>query len=255
MTSPIPPRVSDHETVMSRLAVPSTRIFVATIILATGTGVSAVFWKMPKASDSHALYNNGVADPELAMVPLPNETSAAISHEEMQQIILPDFDIAPVAADGAGQYAQVYPAPGPLAMANMEHIGALPEEKEPALIPVVPQEFKPMREMIDEKPISVEPVNWDFAPMPTSMSTTERSDELLATFHFVENSRVENNRINSNNLSEPPADPFPLHPADPFPIANTLTLSTLPPLQPLQLDGLSPLLPLREIDLQSFAVQ
>jgi len=236
MTSPIPPRVSERETAMNRLAVPSARIFAATIILITGAGISAVFWKMPKANEFHALYHEGVVNPDLAAVPLPNESIAAISPEEMQQITLPVLDIAPIAADGARKYAQVYPAPALLTMINTEHDRDVLEEETP-FTPFTPQKFEPIRQIIEEKPISVEPVSRDFPPMPTSMSTTERSDELFATFHFVENNRAE--------LAD-----LPEQPTDPFSRTVASALATLQPLQPLQFDGHSPLLPLREINLQ-----
>ena len=237
MTSPIPPCVSEQETTMNRLAVPSVRIFVATVILVTGAGVSAVFWKMPKANEFHALYHEGVVNQELAAVPLPNESTAAISPEEMRHITLPVFDMAPIAADGAGKYAQVYPAPVALARVHAEQGEDAFEEEMFPFTPSTPQKFEPIRQIIEEKPLSIEPVRWDFPPIPTSVSTTERSDELLAQFHFVENNRGE-----FADLSEQPIDPF----------SRTVTpvLATLQPLQPLQLGGHSSLLPLREINLQ-----
>ena len=239
MTSPIPPRVSERETALNRLAVPSARIFAATVILVTGAGVSAVFWKMPKANEFHALYHEGVVSPELATVPLPNESIAAISPEEMQQITLPVLSIVPVAADGAGKYAQVYPAPAPLlAVANAEQGGDTLEGEDFPFTPSTPQKFEPIRQVIEEKPILVEPVIRDFPPIPMSVSTTEKSDELFATFHFVENIRAE--------LADHPEQP-----TDPF--SRTVTPTTaLQPLQPLQFDEHSSLLPLREITLQPF---
>jgi len=236
MTSPIPPCVSERETVINRLAVPSARIFAATIILVTGAGVSAVFWKMPTANELHALYHEGVVDQELAAVPLPNESVPNISFEETQQMSLPMLDFAPVADTGASKYAQVYPAPAPLVAANARQGWEVLEETEESIIPVTPQKLEPVRHVIDEKPISVEPVNRNFPPMPTSMGTTERSDKLLAAFHFVENSKVE-------------FDLLPEQPADPFPVVSA-AIPALQPLQPIQLDGLSPLLPLQEIDMQ-----
>jgi len=250
MTSPIPPRVSERETAMNRFAGPSVRIFAATVILVTGTGVAAVFWKMPKAAESHALYHEGVVDQELAAVPLPSATVAAISSEEMQQIDLPRLGIAPVLDEGIGRYAQVFPAPAPLAMINAEQGRSTQTPEEETFAPNTPQRFEPTRQIIEKKPISVEPVNRDFAPMPTSVSTTERSDELLTVFHFVENSRAE-----LGNPPGQPTDPFSIRtPTDPFPVVAASPASTLQPLQPISLDGLSPLLPLREIDLQPLPV-
>jgi len=233
MTSPIPPSVSERETIISRLALPSVRIFVATVILVTGAGVSAVFWKMPTNNALHDLCHEGVIDKELRAVPLPHETIAAISPAEMQQMSLPTLNMAPVADGGAEKYAQVYPAPASLAMTHAELGKNIPEEQEASPAPTIPQKFEPMRQIIDEKPVSVEPVNRDFPPMPASVSITEKSDELLTSFHFVENSRA---------ALDKPAE----QPADPFPIT---VVSELQPLQPLQLSGLAPLLPLQEIDL------
>ena len=235
MTSPIPPRVSKRETVINRLAVPSARIFTATVILVTGTCVAAVFWKMPKAGESHALYHEGIVAPELAAVPLPNETVSALLPAEMKSISLPTLDIAPVIDEGAERYAQAYPAPAAVAMVNAEQNRSTQEE-ESLFTPAAPQKFVPMRAIIDEKPISVEPVDKVFLPMPTSVSTTERSDTLLAMFHFVENNRAE-----GSDTTEQPTDPFP--------IAAAPMVLPLQPLQPLQPDGLPPLPPLREIDL------
>jgi len=237
MTSPIPPHVSERETVISRLAVPSARIFVATVILLTGAGVSAVFWKMPRANDElHALYHTGVVDPDLATVPLPDNSVAAVSFEEMQQITLPMLEILPVAADGAGKYAQVYPAPAPLAAVHAEQSGTS-EEDDSFLLPVIPQ--APIRQIIEEKPILVDPVSREFPPQPTSASMTERRDEFRATFHFVENSIGER-----DGLSEQPADPFPM-------MVPSAVSSMLQPLSPVRLDDLSPLRPIQEIDMQS----
>ena len=247
MISPIPPSVSERETIIHRLAVPSARIFAATVILVTGTGISAIFWKMPQADGLYALYHDNVVDQDLAMVPLPTGAAAVMSPEEIQQIMLPVPDIAPVTSDGAGKYGQVYPAPAPLAMVHIEQGRITPEEEE-LFTPVAPQKFEPMREIIDAKPFSMEPVNRDFAPMPTSVSTTERSDELHTTFHFVEHGTVER-----DEPPEPPVDLFPIRSADVVPFPVVATPSALQPLPPLQLEGGSPLLPLRAIDLQSFS--
>jgi len=228
---------------MNRLAVPAVRIFAAAVILITGAGVSAVFWKMPKNTEPHALYHEGVAGKELAAVPLPNGSVAAISLEEMRLIDLPTFDLAPVADEGAEKYAQVYPAPASLAIVNAKQ--GEEEGNESFFTPVIPQIFEPMREIIEEKPIAVEPFFRDFLPMPESVSTTERSDELHTTFHFVENSKA---GFGNGDLLEQPVDPFSERPADSFPIAAA-PVSALQPLQPIQFERLSPLLPLREIEL------
>jgi len=239
MKSPIPPRVSERESAIERLVTPTIRIFVATVILVTGVGVSAVFWKMPKTAENHALYHESLVDKKLAAVPLPSESVAAISPEEMQQFTLPMLETQPIINDGAERYAQVYPAPPPLTTNNVIQ-SETPEETFP---PMTPQKFEPIREIINDKPISVEPVSQEFPPIPESVSTTERSEELEATFHFVENSRAV-----LGNLPEQPADPFPVI------VAATPAASTLQPLHPLPLERLSPLRPLQAVDLQSFPV-
>ena len=235
MTSSPSHRVVKRETIVNRLVVPSTRIFAATIILVTGAGVSAVFWKMPKANEHHALYHDELVTPQLAAVPLPSDSLAAVSPEEMQHIQLPTLDLMPIASGGAERYAQVYtPLPSlAVAMAQFEQNIVVPEKEESPLSPVVSPKFEPIREVIEEKPISIEPVSREFTPMPTSVSTTDRSDELQAAFHFVENSKVTH-----VDLSKDPIDVFPIASAP-----------ELQPLQPFHLDGLSPLLPLREMNL------
>ena len=235
MTSPISPRVSERETVISRLAVPSARIFSAAIILVTGTGVASVFWQMPKAYDSHVLYNQDLVHPELAAVPLLTEAKSALLPTEIKSISLPALDIAPVTDAGAGMYGQVYPAPPAVAMVYADQ-NANAMEEESLFTPGAPQKFEPMRAIIDERPIYVEPIDKEFLPMPTSVSTTERSDALLQVFHFVENDKVER-----SGTAEPPTDLFP--------IAAVSTMPSLQPLQPLQPGGLLPLPRLREIEL------
>ena len=235
MKSPTPPRAAEHELAMSYLVSPRTRILTATILLATGVCVAAVFVKMPKSTGTHTLCSEGDVNSELAAVPLPNEAVATLLPTEMQRIVLPTLEMTPVTDDGAEKYAQAYPAPPSLAMINTEQ-GRSVLEEEPSLAPAASQKFEPMREIIEEKPIFVEPVNRDFPPEPTSVSTIERSDRFVSSFHFVENSRAEHAEV-------------PGQPTDLFPIAVAPAISILQPLQPLQLGGLQSLPPLREIDL------
>jgi len=213
---------------MHRLITPTARVLMATVILFTGAGVSAVFWKMPTSAGTYELYRADIADKNLAAVPLPSESVAAISSEEMGQIVLPAF--APVVDTGMEKYAQIYEAPASLAAFHTE---------QPAHIPAsspVTRKFEPMRQIIEEKSISIEPVNRDFPAKPVSIDTTEKSDELRQRFQFAENSKAEL----EHSMSEQPADPF----------AKTAPpTSSLQPLQPLQFAGLSPLLPLQENDL------
>jgi len=223
---------------MHRLVTPTARIFAAIVIMITGTGVSAVFWKMPCNGEFHALYHEGVVDKNLPDVPLPSEAIAAISLDEMQRMELPILEYAPVADDGVGKYAQVYAPPASLAMLNAERekIPLLTEEEEP-FKPIIPQKFEPMRQIVDEQPVSVESVSRDFPPKPMGISTAERSDEMITLFHFAENSRA-----NFESETEP------VQPMDPFPIAAT-SAPALQPLKPLLFENLSPLLPLQESEL------
>lgn len=246
MTSP-PQHISDHGASMHRLVTPTARIFAAMVILITGTGVSAIFWKMPNSGELHALYHQGVVDAKLAAVPLPSEAVAAITPEEMQRMELPTLEFAPAADDGAGKYAQAYPAPAALAMLNAEREGVSPLV-ETSLIPVVPQKFEPMRQIVDETPVSIESVNRDFPPKPTSVSTAERSDELISLFHFAKNNGTDFGNADFDRAIEPE------QPVNPFPEAAALA-PVLQPLQPLPLDNLSPLLPLQESKLQPLAAQ
>jgi len=232
---------------MHRLVSPATRIVSATVILITGMGISAIFWKMPQGNESHALYHVGSVDQVLAATPLPSESIATLSPEVRGRMALPELDFAPVADEGIGKYTQVYAPPVALAARNSDftRIGTVSADEEPVPIPIVPQRFEPMRQIIDEKPISVEPVNREFQSKPSSVSTVEKSDEMLSLFHFAENRKAD-----SELLLEPesPVDPF----ADTFAIA--VHSPALQPLLPLQLDALSPLLPLKDTDLQPLSV-
>jgi len=199
---------------------------MATVILFTGAAVSAVFWQMPTSADSYNLYHAEVADPMLAAVPLPSESVASISSAEMKEMVLPD--LAPIVDTGVEKYAQVYEAPASLAAHNTE----VKKVAEPSFAPPgLPQKFAPMRQIVEEKPIAVEPVNRDFPPLPVSVNTTEKSDELTLLFNFVENDRTFE------------------QPADPFAVTATPAISSLQPLQSIQFVGLSPLLPLQESEL------
>jgi hypothetical protein len=222
---------------MHRLVAPSVRLFAATVILITGAGLSAVFLKMPNGAECHALYHEGIVNQDLAAVPLPSDSVAVISHDEMLQMDLPMLDSAPVADSGAPRYAQVYEAPPSLVAYHSERNSTVSLIEEESAMPDVLPTFEPVRKIVVEKPIIIEPVNKDFQPKPASVSTTEKSDELLMMFHFVENSREDFGY---------PAES--VQPADPFPIAVT---STLRPLIPLN-ENLSPLLPLPESELQTF---
>ena len=245
MTSPIPPNVSERESVLSRLALPSARVLAATVILITGAGVAAVFWKMPKANELHPLSHDHVAGTDLVAVPLPSDAIAAVTPDEEHLLVFSAPDFAPVVADGVAQYGQVYQAPAPLARGFAEGVGVVEEREASVIAPTAPQKFEPMRDILEDKPISVEPISREFAPMPTSVSTTERSDELLARFHFVVNDRAER-----SDLPELPTDLFPIREAPSVPV-----VSTLQPLPPVQRDHLFPLIPFRDIELQPLVVQ
>lgn len=239
MTSPIPPKSSGRETSAQRLITPAVQVVTAAIILFTGAGVAAIFWQMPTGSEYYDLCQADVVDKDLAAVPLPHESVAVISPEAMQQIVLPTLGVAPTADSGAEKYAQAYDPP-----ASLESIHPI-ENKTPILVeeesPVALQKFEPMRHIVEKKPIVLEPVDHDFLPKPESVSTAEKSDEMLSKFHFAENGKSD---YDTSSVPLPPTDPFPLpQPSE----------SPLQPLQPLSADGLSPLLPLLEEKLQPLA--
>ena len=230
MKSSLPHNTPEHEAGTHRLLTPATRIFTAAVILFTGAGVSAVFWKMPTSAGRYELCHADNVDKNLVSVPLPNQSVAALTTDEMDQIVLPAFDITPITDSGGEKYAQIYEAPASLVSLNME------TTVEEPVWTAGPQKFEPMRQIVEEKPISLEPIDRDFLSKPVSVSTTEKSDELLQRFHFAENSRFE------HSVSGQPTDPF----------AETIkSTALLQPLQPLQLASLSPLLPLQEDELMS----
>ena len=198
MKSSISPSTPEHRTGTHRLLSPTTRIFTAAVILFTGAGVSAVFWKMPTSADRYELCHADNVDKNLVSVPLPNQSTAALTTDEMNQMVLPTFDMAPITDGGEAKYAQVYEAPASLVSLNTKT-----KVEEPAWT-ATPQKFEPMRQIVEERPISIEPINRDFLSKPVSVNTTEKSDELLQRFHFVENSRAELERLASGQ----PADPF-----------------------------------------------
>lgn len=237
MTSP-PQKASEHGSTVHRLITPTIQILVAAVILFTGAGVSAVFWKMPTSAKQHELYRSEIADPNLTAVPLPNEAVASISVEERSQIVLPALDVAPVADIGVEKYAQIYEAPASLVAQNPVQ-EKTPSEvaEESAVVPITPQKFEPVRHIVEKKPISIELVNREFPEKPTSVSTADKSDELLSMFHFAENGKSD---FVDSTKSAPPADPFS---------TMTAPVSRLQPLQPLQVESLSPLLPLQELSL------
>jgi len=241
MSPPAPPRVSEREKTMHRLLQPTARIATAMVLLLVGAGVAAVFWKMPRSVETHALYSEGIMDKDIADAPLPSASIALISPEEGAEMELPTLDMVPVPSSGAVQYGQVYPAPASLVPLNAEQEKTpLPAmEEEIILTPVVPQKkFEPMRKIAEEMPISVESIDRHFLPKPVSVSTAEKMDELLAESHFAANERAV-----FDNATEA------RQPADPFPIAAAVSPG-LQPLKPISSGGLSPLTPLSSVELQ-----
>ena len=232
MTSSLPPSTPEHGASTHRLLTPATRIFTAAVILFTGAGVSAVFWKMPTSAGRYELCHAGNVDKKLVSVPLPDQSVAVLTKDEMDQMVLPTFDIVPITDSGGEKYTQIYEAPASLVSLNTE------TTVEEPVWTASPQKFEPMRQAVEEKPISIEPINRDFLSKPVSVSTTEKSDELLQRFYFAENSRAEFERS------------VPGQPTDPF-AGTTQPTASLQPLQPLQLANLSPLLPLQEDELMS----
>ena len=244
MTPPASPCVPDCGTAMHHLITPTARIFTALIILMTGGGIAAVFWKMPTNRETHDLYRAEIVDKTLAATPLPSESVALFPPGEVS---LPTLDIAPALDSGREKYTQVYPAPVSLAAHNAEREEAvLPivetEEEVPAGESAPPQKFSPMRHIVEKKPISADAVDRDFQPKPTSVGTLEKSDEMLSLVHFAGNSRADADR------SAEPAIPV-----DPFPVAAVSTPS-LQPLKPLPQESLSPLFPVKGTELQPLSV-
>ena len=230
MTSP-PSPVSDHGTAIHRFVTPTARIISAAVILITGMGISAIFWKMPAGSELHALYNEDIVSKDLAAIPLPSESNAMLAPDE--QITFPALDIAPVTDSGAERYAQIYPRPASLAALDAEQTKKeTPTIQEEETLLAAPQKFEPIRTVV-EKPIFVESVNREFQSQPVSVNTTEKSDELLSQFYFVGNSRPDIDDSIEMKLPE-----------DPFPMAAVSALPPLQPLQPIRVNGLSPLQPL-----------
>jgi len=234
--SPPPQRISEREAAMHRLITPSARIISAMVILITGLGIASIFSKMPNGNEMHALYNHDVIDQDLAAVVLPNESESLISSEERAHISLPTLDIAPLSGSGTEKYTQIYEPPASLAARFADPEEADEEASPPPIVAeelLVSQKFEPMRQVADEGPLAVEPLDKCFPPKPESVSTAEKSDEMHAMFLFAENSRME-----LENSSEPAP------PMDPFPVVSAPTSSSLQPLQPLHIGNLCPLLPL-----------
>jgi hypothetical protein len=210
-----------------------------------GVGLATIFWKNPASNEIHELYSAEIVDQTLVATPLPGDSVALLAPGD---ISLPTLNIAPAMDGGGEKYTQVYTAPVSLAALNTEQEKPKPdsqpvEEDAGALppLPVVPQKFEPMRQVV-EKPVAFETVNREFQPKPTSVSTLEKSDEMLSLTHFARNSMAESDRL---------AEPAP--PTDPFPVATT-SAPALQPLQPLPQNSLSPLLPLKEGELQSLSI-
>jgi hypothetical protein len=230
---------------MQYLVAPTTRIVAATVILITGAGIATVFWKMPTGNEVHDLYRAEIVDRTLAATPLPSNSVALLAPGE---ITLPMLDIAPALDSRVEKYTQVYPAPVSLAALNTEQEktttdSPIVEENAETLapVPVVPQKFEPMRHIV-EKPVAIETVSREFQPKPASVSTLEKSDEMLSQLHFARNSMAEADRSSE-----------PVPPVDPFPVA-AVAVPSLQPLQPLARNSLSPLLPLQEGELQSLSI-
>ena len=237
MTSPH--RVSEQGTTIHHLVAPAARILAAAVILITGLGISAVFWKMPGSSEFHALCHDGVVDENLTAALLPSESNTVLAPDE--HITLPALDgIVPVAGNGADKYTQVYPVPASLAALDAEQrIMDVASVEDEMTMPAVPQKFEPLRRVVVEKPIFVESVNREFQPQPASVSTAEKSEELYSKFQFAENIRAD---------SEDSAVP-----TDPFSVVAAPAMPALQPLQLIRLDnGLTPLIPLRDSELQPF---
>ena len=242
MKNPPHTHVSEHEPVMHRLLTPTVRFVSAMVILVMGFGIASVFWKIPtNAETHHALFHGDMIDENIMATPLPCESLALLSHHERMQIELPTLDIAPVVGDGRDKIAQLYEPPAALIARISE-----PEEMVfPVMVEPVPLEellpSQPMRHVV-EKPIMLELVDRDFPSKPESVCTTERSDILLTTFHFAENSRAS---LGGSPELTLPSDPFSAAvPSVTVPSAALPPMPTLQPLVPIEFGNLAPLLPL-----------
>ena len=247
MNNPPHAHVSEHEPAMHRLLTPTVRFFSAMVILVMGFGIASVFWKIPTNTETHhALFHGDMVDENIMATPLPCESLALLPHHERMQIELPTLDIAPVVGDGRDKIAQLYEPPAALIARISEPRVSEPEETffpvtaEPvSLEELLPSQ--PMRHIV-EKPIMVELVDRDFPSKPESVCTTERSDILLTTFHFAENSRAS---VGDSTELALPSDPFSATlPSVVVPSAAFPPMPTLQPLVPIEFGNLAPLLPL-----------
>ena len=267
MKNPPHTQVSEHEPVMHRLLTPTVRLFSAAIILVMGFGIASVFWKIPtNAEANHALFHGDMIDENIMATPLPCESLALLSHHERMQIELPTLDIAPAVGDGRDKIAQLYEPPAALiARVSEPHVSephvSEPHVSEPegmvfpvAVEPMLLDDLLPSQPMrhIVERPIMLELVDRDFPSKPESVCTTERSDILLTTFHFAENSRAS---LSDSTELTLPSDPFSAAmpsatvpsaavPSMASPSATVPPMPTLQPLVPIEFGNLAPLLPL-----------
>jgi len=226
-------QVSEQEAVAHRLITPAVRIFSASVILIMGLGIASIFWKMPNGGEIyHALFHEDVLDENLVATPLPCESLALLSPEKRALIDLPAFEIAPLTGGGTDKIAQRYEPPTVSTIHSPDQeetispvISPVAAETVEEEEPVTPQKFTPMRQ-VAENPISLEPGDRDFQPKPTSVCTTEKSDELSMRFQFAENLRT---TVDDSTEPELPSDPFPNESA---PTAS-VPMSTLQPLTPI----------------------
>ena len=219
-------RPVEREASAHYLVTPATRIVAAMVILITGSGIAAIFWKMPTGMEIHSLYDSNIIDQELAETPLPDESIAVFSLAERGHIVLPRLEMTPSADSGADKYATVYPAPPAIASLHIEQGQFVwPQEHTESIMPkMMPQSIEPIRQILEEKPMLIDPVDRDFPLRPDSMSTSlhtiEKHEELLSLFQDT-----------PHDIDITPA-----------------LMSGLQPLLPFEFSGLSPLHPSQDAD-------
>ena len=201
----------------------------------TGAGIASVFWKMPTGTQTHALYEATLIDQHLAASPLPG---SALSPEEQPPFdlpYLPTLGDMPLADSGATKYGLTDSTPPALASRNIEQGQFIPptwestwDRPKPAEASAILQSLEPIRQIIEEKPLDIEPVDRDFPPGPDF-------DDLT---NLTLPNAILDDKVQDEPVSTSPQPGF---------------ASALQPLQPLRFDGLSPLQPLQESELRSFS--
>ncbi|MDR3234295.1 MAG: hypothetical protein LBT46_11645 [Planctomycetaceae bacterium] len=229
-TSALP---GEPKTLRHRVITPARKIITSAIILLTGSGIAAVFWKMPEHNAGlYDICDQSVVDPQLAAVPLPKDSLSHATISEIEQMSLPVLEGNSSADTGSGKYAQAYPVPEGIAAARnaATSVGdAGRKDGEAKFVPIAAQKIEPVRRMIPAVPMTAETVNKTFHEKPkNSFDTSAVNDEMTVLFQFAENLNAEN----ESKAKDSPENPFSaavnhLKPLEPLPKSRML------PLQPL----------------------